>query len=112
MEKEYLYIGHYIDTDGNYILKIGTTNRLRERQAEHTRNYKRAKKYQMPKDDKFIYDYVHMLGKYNTVRYEDKNREIWQNKGIGEFVRNDRFCCSENPKEVEITIKKTYKICL
>ena len=34
MEKEFLYVGHYIDTDGNYILKIGTTNDLRRRAAE------------------------------------------------------------------------------
>ena len=25
MNKEYLYVGHYIDIDGNYILKVGTT---------------------------------------------------------------------------------------
>lgn len=110
--KEFLYVGHYVDIDGNYILKIGTTNRLRDRQSEHTRNYKKAKKYQMPKDAKFVYDYVHMLGKYNTVRYEDKNRSIWQELGIGEFVRNDRFCCPECPKVVNITIKKTYAVAL
>ena len=35
-EKEFLYVGHYIDIDGNYILKIGTTNDLKRRQTEHT----------------------------------------------------------------------------
>ena len=40
--KEYLYVGYYIDTQGRYILKIGTTNDLKRRQAEHNRNYKRA----------------------------------------------------------------------
>jgi hypothetical protein len=48
----------------------------------------------------------------NTVRYEDKNRSIWQELGIGEFVRNDRFCCTECPKVVNITIKKTYAVAL
>lgn len=33
MEKEYLYVGHYIDAQGNYILKIGTTNDLARRRA-------------------------------------------------------------------------------
>ena len=108
--KEFLYIGHYIDTQGRYILKIGTTNRLKGRQTEHTRNYKRAKEYTMPKNGSFIYDHVMLLSKYNTIRYEDKNRQLWQNMGFGEFVRNDRFCCQEKPAEVKITIKKEYTI--
>ena len=37
-EKEYLYVGHYIDKDGNYILKVGTTNDLERRRKEHNRN--------------------------------------------------------------------------
>ena len=48
MEKEFLYVGHYIDTDGNYILKIGTTNDLRRRATEHTRHYRKAKEYRLP----------------------------------------------------------------
>ena len=31
---------------------------------------------------------------------------------IGEFVRNDRFVISEELAEVEIKIRKTYKIAL
>ena len=49
MNKEFLYVGYYVDTEGNTILKIGTTNNLKRRQQEHTRNYKRAKEYTMPK---------------------------------------------------------------
>ena len=56
MEKEFLYIGHYVDTQGRYILKIGTTNDLKRRKAEHTRNYCRAKKYTMPEGNEFEYD--------------------------------------------------------
>ena len=112
IEKEFLYVGHYIDTDGNYILKIGTTNDLKRRQTEHTRNYKKSPQYQMPKDGKFEYDWYLKLSKYNTLRYEDRNRKIWQNLGIGEFVRNDRFVVSEELEEVEIKIRKTYKISL
>ena len=40
MEKEFLYVGHYVDTEGKYILKIGTTNDLARRAQEHTRNYR------------------------------------------------------------------------
>lgn len=112
MEKEYLYVGHYIDTQGRYILKIGTTNNLSRRQAEHTRNYKKSPTFTMPKDGKFEYDWSHPLSKYNTLRYEDKNRLQWILAGIGEFIRNDRFFCPAKPDFVQITIRKTYQIAL
>ena len=67
----------------------------------------------MPQDEVFVYDWHLPLSKYNTVRYEDKNRELWQNAGIGEYIRNDRFNCGDNkPNCVSITIKKTYEIAL
>lgn len=110
IEKEFLYVGHYYDTNGNYILKIGTTNDLQRRAQEHTRNYRRAKAYTMPKDARFIYDWYLPLSKYNTLRYEDRNRNKWQDMAVGAFVRNDRFCCGLKPVEVEVTIRKTYKI--
>lgn len=110
--KEFLYIGHYTDTTGNYILKIGTTNDLKRRATEHTRNYRRAKNYTMPKEEKFEYDWTLPLSKYNTLRYEDSNREKLIADGIGEFVRNDRFCCSEKPTQITIKIRREYEIIL
>ena len=62
------------------------------------------------KSIQFEYDWYIPLSKYNTLRYEDKNREIWKQKEIGEYVRNDRFACAVKPAEIEITIRKTYKI--
>lgn len=109
-EKEFLYVGHYIDTENRYILKIGTTNDLARRSTEHTRNYRRCTNCTMPKDSKFIYDFYIPLSKYNTLRFEDKNRKSWQDAGIGRFVRNDRFCCDKKPDFVEITIRKTYRV--
>ena len=73
-DKEFLYVGHYYDILGRYLLKIGTTNDLKRRRAEHTRNYRRAKNYQMPADAEFEYDWYLPLSKYNTLRFEDKNR--------------------------------------
>ena len=105
-------MGHYIDTSGRYILKIGTTNDLKRRAQEHTRNYRRAKDYTMPTDQRFEYDWHCPLSKYNTLRYEDKNRSLWQEMGYGDFVRNDRFCCKIKPEIVKITIRKTYEIAL
>lgn len=111
-EKEYLYVGHYTDTNGNYILKIGTTNDLDRRRKEHTRNYRKAPQYVMPSDQEFQYDFWLKLSKYNTLRYEDRTRSKWQELGIGVYVRNDRFNCTTKPDMVQITIRKTYDIYL
>lgn len=108
MEKEFLYVGHYTDINGNYILKIGTTNDLDRRRAEHTRNYKKSPNYTMPTDGEFIYDWHLPLSWLNTLRYEERNRSAWIEKNIGTFVRNDRFFCENKPDFVEITIRKTY----
>lgn len=110
--KEFLYVGHYIDVFGHYILKIGTTNDLDRRAQEHTRNYRKSPNYTLPSDKKFEYDWFLPLSKYNTLRYEDRNRAKWQEDNIGEFVRNDRFLCAEKPTFVEVKIRKTYKIAL
>lgn len=110
--KEFLYVGHYIDTLGRYILKIGTTNDLKRRQQEHTRNYRKAAQYTLPAESAFELDWFRPLSKYNTLRYEDKNRQLWQEMNIGEFVRNDRFCCSCKPESVPIQIRKLYTVTL
>ena len=112
MEKEFLYIGHYTDTKGNYILKIGTTNDLKRRKSQHTTNYRRAKQYTMPQDSEFEYDWSLPLSKYNTFRYEDRNKEKFKQEQIGEYVRNDRFCCKQKPARVVVKIKKEYEIIL
>ena len=112
MNKEFLYVGYYVDTEGNTILKIGTTNNLKRRQQEHTRNYKRAKEYTMPKDENFTFIWHLPLSKYNTLRYEDKNREEWKNLEIGTFIRNDRFKLKNGITKVPIKIRKKYEIML
>lgn len=108
--KEFLYVGYYVDQDGNKILKIGTTKDLKERRYEHHTNYRRAKKHTLPKENTFEYLWHLPLSKYNTLRYEDRNRENWKNLGIGEFVRNDRFILCEGVTAVPVTIRKTYTI--
>lgn len=112
MDKEFLYVGHYYDIDNNYILKIGTTNDLKRRRTEHNYNYRKAKTNTMPRENEFEYDWTLPLSKYNTLRYEDKNRKKWQELAVGVFIRNDRFVCAEKPSEVEVSIRKTYKISL
>lgn len=111
-EKEFLYVGYYIDTENRFILKIGTTNDLDRRRTEHTRNYHRNKTHTLPPNRKFEYIWSLPLSKYNTLRFEDSNRQKWINENIGEFVRNDRFVLDTPPEFVEIAIRKTYKIAL
>lgn len=112
MNKEFLYIGHYFDTEGNFLLKIGTTNDLNRRQKEHTRNYRRNKVHTLPQESEFVYDWHHPLSKYNTLRFEDRIREEWKEMEIGEFVRNDRFVCQEIPEKIIVKIRKEYEIVL
>lgn len=110
--KEFLYVGHYIDIDGNYILKIGTTNDLTRRRYEHNHNYRRGKTNTMPPEHSFEYDWYLPLSKYNTLRFEDRNRQMWQEQGVGRFVRNDRFVCETKPAFVQVAIRKTYQVAL
>ena len=112
IEKEFLYVGFYTDIDNNFILKIGTTNDLDRRRTEHNRNYKRAKQYTMPTDGNFEYLFSLPLSKYNTFRYEDRNRELWKNLEIGTFIHNDRFLLETIPPTVPVKIRKEYQIAL
>ena len=110
-EKEFLYVGHYIDVDGNFVLKVGTTDDLKRRQKEHNTYYAhKAKKCRMAKNSSFEYDWHLPLSKYNTLRFEDRTKAAWKNLEIGKYINNDRFILAEVPEFVEITIKKTYKI--
>ena len=110
--KEFLYVGYYIDENNNYILKVGTTCDLKRRHDEHTNNYKKASSCRMPPEGEFHYLWHCPLSKYNTKRYEDRTRDAWKSANIGEFVRNDRFILTTIPEYVEVTIKKTYRIAL
>ena len=112
MKKEFLYVGYYIDEDGQTILKVGTTNNLKVRQAQHTRNYRTAKHHPMEKDGRFTYLWSIPLSKYNTHRYEDKTKERWIEAEVGEYIRNDRFVCREGLEKVTVTIRNTYEIYL
>lgn len=110
--KEYLYVGRYYDIDHNYILKIGTTDDLKRRAYEHNHNYRKAKTHTMPRDEKFEYIWTLPLSKYNTLRFEDRNRQRWIDEHFGDFIRNDRFVFAEKPARAIIKIRKEYEIIL
>lgn len=112
-EKEYFYIGHYIDRQGRYILKIGTTDNLDRRRKEHNRNYAKATSLNgFAEGQEFVYDWHIALSKYNTLRVEDTTRESLIYCGFGEYIRNDRFAFTEKPDRIFIGVKKVYEILL
>ena len=110
--KEFLYVGYYHDTEGNFILKVGTTNNLDRRKTEHNRTYKKAKEHTLPEEASFEYLWSLPLSKYNTLRFEDRTRDLWKEMEIGEYIRNDRFLLCNVPKSVPVVIKKKYTISL
>ena len=107
----YVYVGHYTDIDGNYILKVGTTNNIRRRTCEHTAAYKEKKKYQMPKDGKFVMDWYRPVSYKNSINTENRTRQAWKNEGIGQFIPKDRFNCGASPaRQVKVKIRKEWTI--
>lgn len=112
--KEYFYIGHYVDTEGNYVLKIGTTGNLDRRAKEHNRNYARAKTHTLGIGEEFTYDWWIPLSKYNTLRVEDNTRDSFISCGFGHFVANDRFVfpMAEKPTHLYIGVRKSYRVVL
>ena len=105
----YVYVGHYTDIDGNYILKVGTTNNIKRRTCEHTAAYKEKKKYKMPKDGQFVMDWYRPVSYKNSIKTEDKTRQAWKNEGIGQFIPKDRFNCGANPpRQVKVKIRKEW----
>jgi hypothetical protein len=110
MNKEFLYVGYYFDVNNRFILKPGTTNDLARRRREHNTAYRKSPNYTMPKENSFEYLFSVPLSKYNTLRYEDSNKKMWQELGVGEYVRNDRFVCDTIPEQVVIHIRKDYII--
>ena len=110
--KEFLYVGYYYDIENRFILKIGTTCDLDRRRKEHTRNYKKSAHCPMPEDGEFEYIWTIKLSKWNTHRFEEINIALWQELGIGEYIRNDRFVLCDLPNFVPIKIRKTYQIAL
>ena len=111
-EKEYLYLGCYTAIDYRKVLKLGTTCDLERRRKEHTRNYRKATHCPMIEDGEFEYIWTIKLSKWNTRRFEESNIALWQELGIGEYIRNDRFVLCNLPDFVPVKIRKTYQIAL
>lgn len=110
--KEFFYIGHYLAESGEYVLKVGTTNNLDRRRAEHNRAYRKTPNSPMAVGTEFEYDWAIPLSKYNTLRTEDRTKAKLIAEGVGRYLNNDRFIFAEKPTEINITVRKTYTITL
>lgn len=107
MEKSVVYaldFGMYNDV--LRIIKVGKSNDLGRRNGEHT---KCGNKFIKGKTPTVLLSVP--VSKYNAERYEDKNRDIWDN--LEGFTR--AFHCKDTflvdtriVQEVSLTIKKTY----
>lgn len=108
--KEFLYFGGYIDTDGNPIFKIGTTNDLNRRKDEHNKAY--AKTPNHPRKTEFIYFTYIELSHCNTLRYESKFKNDMILSKVGEYVENDRFVMTNFDLNMPLyfTIRNEYEI--
>ena len=105
----YVYVGHYTDIDGNYILKVGTTNNIKRRTCEHTAAYKEKKKYKMPKDGHFVMDWYRPVSYKNSIKTENRTRQAWKDERIGQFIPKDRFNCGATPpRQVKVKIRKEW----
>ena len=107
MEKSAVYALDFGMYDDVYaIVKLGKSNDVDRRNAEHT---KHGNKFIKGKTPTVLLSVP--VSKYNAERYEDKNREIWDN--LDGFIR--AFHCKDTflvdtriVSEVSLTIKKTY----
>ena len=105
-EKESFYIGVY-SSEGVLILKIGTTNNLKRREAEHRRGICKLKNYP-GSDYRTLWEIK--LSKANTLKVEDQMRKKMKEHPNLRFIANDRFAVKSEVPEIELTVRKTYKI--
>lgn len=84
------------------LFKIGTTNDMDRRMKEHKRYYKK---------DVEVLGVITVTSEYTTLRVEKQTKELWREiHPDWEYKRNDRFIIPEDVKEIEIKVRKTYKI--
>lgn len=111
--KEFLYFGYYISTEGEFVFKVGTTNDLNRRKAEHTKSYhneKIASSPRLPKDKEFEYITYIPLSHANAERHEKRFIEWMIASELGEYIRNDRFILRTVPDALYYTIRNEYTI--
>ena len=112
MKKQYgIYVIDYGMYDDFYRLyKLGETGNLEQRLHQHE---EKGNKFIKGKTGNVVL--WRPVSQYNTKRYEDKNRAIWDNTpGFERCYRcKDTFLVDTRiVTNIEITIKKTYTVAL
>ena len=110
MSKEYLYIGHYIDVNNKYVLKVGTTDNPKGRQKEHNPEDPSADKHPRRQGTTFQYDWKHKLSHANTLKYETLIKEDIKAAEVAEYVAHDRFVFEKKPDKIYLQIRKTWEV--
>ena len=105
-DKESFYIGVY-NSEGKQVIKIGTTNNLKRREAEHKRGICKLKNYPGT-DYRTLWELK--LSKANALKVEEQMRKKMKEHPSLRFIANDRFAIESEVPEIELTVRKTYKI--
>ena len=84
--------------------KIGTTNDILRRMAEHYKNYKQTPIY--------ILWVSPAYSKWTTLRVEENTIQDWKNIEDFTYIRNDRFIIPSHIETVKIKVRKTYEVAL
>lgn len=110
-EKEFFYLGFYIDTENNFLLKYGTTCELPRRRREHRKSNLTLKHHPACQDFPFEYVWHIPLSKANTLKLEDDFRNQAKELGFYKHIQNDRIILEQElPEFITIKVKKEYVI--
>ena len=110
-KKEFFYLGFYIDTENNFLLKYGITCELPRRRREHRKSNLTLKNH--PACQNFPFEYVwHIpLSKANTLKLENDFRNQAKELGFYKHIQNDRIVLEQElPEFITIKVKKEYVI--
>jgi predicted GIY-YIG superfamily endonuclease len=83
------------------LYKIGTTNNIKKRMAQHRRYY--------GTDIEIIW-VSPAYSKWTTLRVEARMIELWKTFEGFEYIRNDRFVIDSNIHQITIKVRKDYVI--
>lgn len=109
--KEFFYLGLYRAQDGTTVLKIGTTNNLKNRQQQHRRECPKLVNAPASRKENFRYIWTKALSARNTHHLEDSAREELKRHDEFEFLANDRFLLrKECPEVIEVKVRKVHLV--
>lgn len=100
MRQDHIYFIRIGAPEDN-LYKIGTTNNLRRRMREHSRNYKK------PIEVLWVSP---AYSKWTTLRVEERTIEQWRTLDGFEYVRNDRFVINPDIRSVTIKVRKEWTV--